>query len=334
MLSRVTRAWRTLAPEGRLAAGAALLLFITMFLPWYQLNAVVAERAGGKLVGRNLTAFGVFSFVEAAVLLVAIAVLVLLFARAEGRSFHLPGGDGTIVTIAGGWVALLLIWRLFDKPDVSGAGVGNVGIQWGIFFALGAAGLLTWSGLRMRAAHRPEPVAGGDEQGSAAAAAPSAAERAARRARARTAPGTERTRPLPAEQPPHPVAPPPQPAPPADEAPTQPRRRARPPLPSDETTRALPHPPVWEEPEEDPPTERLPPPTTAIRRPAACAPPRSRSGCGTTRVNRPQSSSSSRRSTAQRLSSWRLESCSLRSTAETCASTVLVEIPSLSATSL
>ncbi len=268
MLTRLTRAWRTLAPEGRLAAGAALLLFVTMFLPWYQLNAVVAERAGGKLVGRNLTAFGVFSFVEAAVLLVAIAVLVLLFARAEGRSFHLPGGDGTIVTIAGGWVALLLVWRLFDKPDVSGAGVGNVGIQWGIFFALGAAGLLTWSGLRMRAAHRPEPVAGGDEQASAAAAAaPSAAERAARRARARTAPGTERTRPLPSEQPVAPPSPPPPapalpheadlPQPPADEAPT--RRRARPPLPSEEPTRALPDPPAWEE-SEDPPTARLPEP--------------------------------------------------------------------------
>lgn len=293
MLSRLTRAWRTLAPEGRLAAGAALLLFVTMFLPWYQLNAVVAESAGGRLVGRNLTAFGVFSFVEAAVLLVAIAVLFLLFARAEGRSFHLPGGDGTIVTIAGGWVILLLVWRLFDKPDVSGAGVGNVGIQWGIFFALGAAGLLTSAGLRMRAAHRPEPVAGGGEQASAAAAAPSAAERAARRARARSAPGTERVPPLPAEQPPAAApSPPPPPAPrvpqpPADEAPTRRvarelppepsaeaptrRRRARPPLPSEEATRRLPDPPTWLDPDDepepptrqhpiDPPTERLPDP--------------------------------------------------------------------------
>jgi len=263
MLSRLTRAWRTLAPEGRLAAGAALLLFVTMFLPWYQLNAVVAERAGGKLVGRNLTAFGVFSFVEAAVLLVAIAVLFLLFARAEGRAFHLPGGDGTIVTIAGGWVILLLVWRLFDKPDVSGAGVGNVGIQWGIFFAIGAAGLLTSAGLRMRAAHRPEPVAGGDEQASAAvaAAAPSAAERAARRARARSAPGTERTRPLPSDEPIAPPAPPP-PAPPA------PRRRSRPPLPSEEATRPLPEPPVWEEPDDvpEPPTRRLPEPDPPTRR--------------------------------------------------------------------
>ena len=45
-------------------------------------------------------------------------------------------------------------------------------------------------------------------------------------------------------------------------------------------------------------------------------------------------SQSSRRSAAQRESSWRLESCSLRSTADTCASTVLAEMPRRSATSL
>jgi hypothetical protein len=44
--------------------------------------------------------------------------------------------------------------------------------------------------------------------------------------------------------------------------------------------------------------------------------------------------STSRRSTAQRLSSCRLESWSLRSTADTCASTVLAEIPRRSAISL
>ena len=45
-------------------------------------------------------------------------------------------------------------------------------------------------------------------------------------------------------------------------------------------------------------------------------------------------SQSRRRSAAQRESSWRLESWSLRSTADTCASTVLAEMPRRSATSL
>jgi hypothetical protein len=156
-LARATGAWRTLGREERLAAGAALALFVTMLLPWYQQTAVVSGR-GEPLVSQDLSAFQVFSFVEAAVLLVAVAVLVLLFVRAEGAAFHLPGGDGTVVMGAGLWIVLLLVWRLFDKPGITTRGVAaNTGIQWGIFFALAAAGLLAYAGSRMRRAARPEP---------------------------------------------------------------------------------------------------------------------------------------------------------------------------------
>ena len=51
---------------------------------------------------------------------------------------------------------LLLVWRLFDKPDIQGAGA-TMGIQWGIFGALLAAGALIVAGARVRAVHAPEP---------------------------------------------------------------------------------------------------------------------------------------------------------------------------------
>ncbi|HEY3828653.1 MAG TPA: hypothetical protein VGL57_05605 [Solirubrobacteraceae bacterium] len=152
------RAWVALDRDRQLAALAAVLLFITMLFPWYQQNAIVSASKTAPLVSHNLDAFAVFSFVEAAVLLVAIAVLVLLYLRAEGRAFKLPGGDGAVVFAAGLWAALLLVLRLFDKPGIAHNGVAaNVGVQWGIFFALGAAGLLAYSGSRMRAARRPGP---------------------------------------------------------------------------------------------------------------------------------------------------------------------------------
>ncbi len=155
---RIAHAWRVLDRDRRLAAVAALALFATMLLPWYQQNAVVSAAKSEPLVSRNLNAFAVFSFVEAAVLLVAIAVLVLLYERADGRTFHLPGGDGSVVFAAGAWAALLLVLRLFDKPGIAQHGVAaNVGVQWGIFFALGAAGALAYAGSRMRATGRPEP---------------------------------------------------------------------------------------------------------------------------------------------------------------------------------
>jgi len=150
--------WDELSREQRLAGAAAIALFVSMFLPWYQQNAVVSARRAQPLVSQNLSAWAVFSFVEAAVLLVAVAVLVLLAARGQGRKFHLPGSDGAIVLLAGLWVAALLVWRLFDKPGIGGHGIAaNVGIQWGIFFALAAAGAMAWAGARMRAARRPEP---------------------------------------------------------------------------------------------------------------------------------------------------------------------------------
>src|ERR1700690_3254638 len=102
-MTRLISARRALTPEQRLAAGASGALFVTMFLPWYQQNAVVNAPRTTPLQSRNLNAFGVFSFVEAAVLLVAVAVAYLLYARAEGREFHLPGSDGAVVMAAGLW---------------------------------------------------------------------------------------------------------------------------------------------------------------------------------------------------------------------------------------
>ena len=113
---------RELAPEQKQAGGAALALIVSLFLPWYQKN--VADE--GQLVSGNLNAFSVFSFVEAAIALVAVAVLGLLWARAQRRGFHLPGGDGTVIMAGGLWALFLLVWRLFDRPDVTGAAGANV----------------------------------------------------------------------------------------------------------------------------------------------------------------------------------------------------------------
>ena len=153
-LARVVRAWRALDAEQRIAAVAAIALIFTMFLPWYEKSVVGPN--GKEFVNDRISAFGAVSFVEAAVFLVAAGVLVLLFQRAEGRGFHLPGGDGTIVLAAGVWAALLIFYRVFDKPNVGGRGA-TIGVQWGFFVAFVAAGFLAYAGARMRAAHHPEP---------------------------------------------------------------------------------------------------------------------------------------------------------------------------------
>jgi hypothetical protein len=141
-------AFRALPAEMQQAAGAAAGLGLTLFLPWYSAVFRGDERTF------NRSAVGEFSFVEAAVLLVSAGVLYLVWARSQQKAFHLPGGDGTVIMAAGGWAALLIVWRLFDTPESSTA---EFGLQWGIFVALIAAGALAAAGARVRAAHRPEP---------------------------------------------------------------------------------------------------------------------------------------------------------------------------------
>jgi hypothetical protein len=131
---QLRQTWRRLGPEQRAAGVGAVLLIVSTFGP--------------------------FSFVEAALLLVAGGVLLLLRQRAEGREFHLPFGDGTVILAAGCWAAFLIVVRLFDRPLGQG------------LLALACAAILILAGIRERARRPaddlPEPLRAAD-----AAASPS-----------------------------------------------------------------------------------------------------------------------------------------------------------------
>jgi hypothetical protein len=167
-VTRAIAAWRNLESERRPAVLAAFGLFVSMLLPWYsKSDTVVVERsskaghAAAVASQTSLNAFQAFSFVEAAVLLTSGGVLFLLFKRAEGARFRMPGGDGTIVMAAGAWAALLVFYRLLDKPGLKGNQqvTATVGVEWGIFLALLIAISLAYTGQRMRLAAAPEPPA-------------------------------------------------------------------------------------------------------------------------------------------------------------------------------
>jgi hypothetical protein len=111
--SELLRAWRVLGFEQRLAAVGALLLIVSTFGP--------------------------FTWVEAAEVVTALGVLLLLKRRADGYQFHLPFGDGTAVAGAGAWAILLILVRLFDRP------LGQN------LLALACAALIVIAGLRERA---------------------------------------------------------------------------------------------------------------------------------------------------------------------------------------
>lgn len=152
-LSRLVAAGGALDRDQRFVAAAALALLGTMFLPWYEKTALIPSTRA--FASDKISAFGDVSFVEAAIFLVSVGVLLLVLARAEGGRFHLPGGDGTVIFAAGLWASALIFYRVFDRPDAEGI-AGTVGIQWGFFVAFVAAGALAFAGQQMRAADRPQ----------------------------------------------------------------------------------------------------------------------------------------------------------------------------------
>jgi hypothetical protein len=157
VLGRIGRDWRALNSEQRLAAIAALALLLSMLLPWYRESQTIVVKGQAQRLVNSLNAFEVYSFIEAAIFVVAIGTLVLLWARAERRAFHLPGGDGTAILGAGLWVMFLVFYRQFDRPNRNGVNV-DVSVNWGIFIAFLLGALLAYAGYRIRVSHVPEPV--------------------------------------------------------------------------------------------------------------------------------------------------------------------------------
>jgi hypothetical protein len=164
MITRLRRAWVSLAPEQRLAALCASGLFVTMFLPWYTRETTAVVKGRLQTVSTTLMAWKAFSFVEAAILLVAIGVLVLVFARGERKAFHLPGGDALVIFAAGVWVALLVFYRLIDNKTGATSDFQKVdyGVSWGIFVTLLCGAALAYAGQRLGQAHVAEPPLPGE----------------------------------------------------------------------------------------------------------------------------------------------------------------------------
>ena len=102
------------------------------------LNAEQRAAAVGAVL-LAVSTFGPFSFVEAAELLIVAGLLALLRARALGKRFHLPFGDGTVIAAAGVWAGALIVVRLFDRP------LGQN------LLALACAAILVLAGLREKA---------------------------------------------------------------------------------------------------------------------------------------------------------------------------------------
>jgi hypothetical protein len=138
----IAHAARVLNTEQRLAALGALGVIASMFLPWWRNPFPPAL---------SYWAVNRFTFVELALVLVAGAVLVMLYGRAHGHGFHLPLSDGTLLAAAGVWSCVLVLVRIADPPTRGGVDYGR---RWGFLVTLASGGLMAYAGVRARRRHR------------------------------------------------------------------------------------------------------------------------------------------------------------------------------------
>jgi hypothetical protein len=135
------QAFESLGPAERLAGAGALICVAATVLPWYR----------APVSGLVRTGLGAFGFAEAALMISAGAALALLWQVAWGRRPPLPLHEGTLLSAAGVWSGLIVVYLMFDRPTFKLADFDQrYSLAYGIFVALGGAVLLVLAGLRVR----------------------------------------------------------------------------------------------------------------------------------------------------------------------------------------
>ena len=119
-----------------IVVGGFVLLFIGTVAPWYGISVKWAGQtvASASVNGWHGSYLGWLDF-----FLCLAAAIVVVRKAISGLSFELPVTDAMVAMGAGGLSFLLVLIRLFVKPDLTG-------LRWGIFVALIGAAVVAVGG--------------------------------------------------------------------------------------------------------------------------------------------------------------------------------------------
>ena len=145
-LRKLLRDLRGLGGNERIAVIGAGVMVGSLLLPWYQ------SPTSDDLV---LTGFGAFGWAEAALILIAAATTFLALQGGGGYVPPRPLREWALFVVAGCWAALIVLYRIADRPDFTLAGHDEpYNLNYAIFVALAGAVLIVVAGLRMRPRER------------------------------------------------------------------------------------------------------------------------------------------------------------------------------------
>jgi hypothetical protein len=143
---RLLEDFRGLGANERIAVIGAAVMVGSLALPWYQ------SPISNDLV---LTGIGAFGWAEAALVLIAGATTFLALQGGGGYVPPRPLREWGLFVAAGFWAAVIVLYRIADRPRFTLAGHDEpYDLHYAIFVALAGAFLIVVAGLRMRPRER------------------------------------------------------------------------------------------------------------------------------------------------------------------------------------
>jgi hypothetical protein len=140
--AQLIRDLRGLGGNERISVIGAAVMVASLFLPWW-----------GSPISDELvqTGFGAFGWAEAALVLIAAATVFLALQCGGGYVPPRPLREWALFVVAGSWAALLILYRIADRPRFTLAGRDEpYDLHYAIFVALAGAAVIVIAGLRMR----------------------------------------------------------------------------------------------------------------------------------------------------------------------------------------
>ena len=122
----------------KVAGGAAVLLFITMFLSWFGLPENAFTNAlGAAGVDTTANAWQSFDFIDIVLLVTIVVAVAAAVAHAADTRIDFP--LSTVVTVLGALSTILVLYRIIDPPS-------DASRKFGVFLGLIFAAALTYGG--------------------------------------------------------------------------------------------------------------------------------------------------------------------------------------------
>ena len=143
---QLLRDLRGLGGNERIAVIGAGVMVGSLILPWYQ------SPISNDLV---FTGIGAFGWAEGALVLIALATTALALQCGGGYIPPRPLREWALFVVAGCWAALIVLYRIVDRPNFTLSGHDEpYDLHYAIFVALAGAVIIVMAGLRMRPGER------------------------------------------------------------------------------------------------------------------------------------------------------------------------------------